>query len=131
MDPIDVSASGLAAQRRRLEVIAENLANAETTRTAEGGPYRRKQVIFSEALDAAAEGGVEVEEISEDLSPGKRVYQPGHPDANDEGYVELPNVSVMQEMVDMIGATRAYEANVTALNATKSMIRRALDIGRD
>jgi len=131
MDPIDVSASGLAAQRRRLEVIAENLANAETTRTAEGRPYRRKQVIFSEALDAAAEGGVEVEEISEDLSPGKRVYQPGHPDANDEGYVELPNVSVMQEMVDMIGATRAYEANVTALNATKSMIRRALDIGRD
>jgi len=131
MDPIDVSASGLAAQRRRLEVIAENLANAETTRTAEGGPYRRKQIIFSEALDAAAEGGVEVEEISEDLSPGKRVYQPGHPNANDEGYVELPNVSVMQEMVDMIGATRAYEANVTALNATKSMIRRALDIGRD
>jgi len=131
MDPIEVSASGLAAQRRRLEVIAENLANAETTRTAEGRPYRRKQVIFSEALDAAAEGGVEVEEISEDLSPGKRVYQPGHPDANDEGYVELPNVSVMQEMVDMIGATRAYEANVTALNATKSMIRRALDIGRD
>ncbi len=131
MDPIDVSASGLAAQRRRLDTIAENLANAETTRTPEGGPYQRKQVIFAEALDAAGNSGVEIAEVANDPNPGRKVYQPGHPDADAEGYVELPNVNVMEEMADMISATRSYEANVTALNATKGMVRKALDIGRE
>jgi len=131
MDPIDVSASGLAAQRQRLEVIAQNIANAETTRTPEGGPYRRQTIVFSEALDSAGNSGVEVAGVLADPGPGRKVHEPGHPDADAEGYVELPNVSAVEEMVDMIGATRAYEANITALNATKSMIRKALDIGRE
>lgn len=128
MSSIDISASGLAAQRQRLEVVARNLANAETTRTPAGGPYRRQQVVFSAALEEA--GGVAVDGVVTDPTPGRRVFQPGHPDADAKGYVTLPNVSVMEEMVDMIGATRSYEANVTALNATKSMIRKALDLGR-
>jgi len=127
MSSLDISASGLSAQRRRLEVIARNLANAETTRTPEGGPYRRQMVVFTEALDQA---GVQVAEVVDDPTPGKQIYEPGHPDANPQGYVTMPNVSVMTEMVDMIGATRSYEANVTALNATKSMIRKALELGR-
>jgi len=128
MSAIDTSASGLSAQRRRLEVIARNLANAETTRTPQGGPYQRQLVVFSQQLEQA--GGVEVAEVSTDPSPGRTIYQPGHPDADERGYVTLPNVNVMEEMVDMIGATRSYEANVTALNATKSMVRKALELGR-
>ena len=131
MDSIDVSASGLSAQRKRLDVVAENLANSETTRTAEGGPYRRKKIVFSEALDAVGEGGVAATEVVDDTTPAKRVHDPGHPDADADGYVELPNVNVVEEMAEMISATRSYEANVTALNAVKAMIRRALDIGRD
>jgi flagellar basal-body rod protein FlgC len=128
MSAIDTSASGLSAQRRRLEVIARNLANAETTRTPQGGPYQRQLVVFSQQLEQA--GGVEVAEVTTDPSPGRTIYQPGHPDADERGYVTLPNVNVMEEMVDMIGATRSYEANVTALNATKSMVRKALELGR-
>jgi len=128
MSAIDTSASGLSAQRRRLEVIARNLANAETTRTPHGGPYQRQLVVFSQQLEQA--GGVEVAEVTTDPSPGRTIYQPGHPDADERGYVTLPNVNVMEEMVDMIGATRSYEANVTALNATKSMVRKALELGR-
>ncbi len=131
MDPIDTSARGMAAQRRRLEVIARNLANADTTRTDEGGPYRRQNVVFSEVVEAAGTGGVEVSGVVEDPTPGKRLYQPGHPDADAQGYVLYPNVNPMEEMVDMISTTRSYEANVTALNATKSMIRKALDLARE
>lgn len=131
----DVSASGIHAQRVRMDVIAENIANAESTRTAQGGPYRRQRVTFSAAYDNAIRQGnrvkgVEVEGIVEDPTDFRTVYDPGHPDADASGYVRMPNVNVVEEMVDMISATRAYEANVTALNAAKSMISSAIDIGR-
>ncbi|MEN3202621.1 MAG: flagellar basal body rod protein FlgC [Atribacterota bacterium] len=123
----DVSASALTAERLRLSVIATNIANAETTRTPQGGPYRRKEVVFMPRGD----GGVEVAAIREDTTtPPRLVYNPGHPDANEEGFVAYPNVSVVNEMVDLLAATRAYEANVAALNATKSMLTSSLNIGR-
>ena len=127
MSSIDVSGSGLSAQRRRLDLIAENLANAETTRTPEGGPYRRQSPVFATDL---MQGGVVVSDVVADPRPPRTVYQPGHPDADAAGYVRMPNVEVVEEMVDMISATRSYEANVTALNAAKSMTRKALEIGR-
>ena len=137
---LDISASGLEAQRTRMNVIAGNLANASTTRTEDGGPYRRKEVVFK----SAPEGGfanimssmgkkdqaVEVAGVVDDESPFKKVYDPGHPDAGSDGYVELPNVSVPMEMVDLISATRSYQANLTAANAAKSMAAKALEIGR-
>jgi flagellar basal-body rod protein FlgC len=130
----DISSSGLFAQRTRLDVIANNIANAETTRTEDGGPYKRQQVVFSTALETAKGmkpgEGVNVDGITEDTRSPRMVYQPGHPDANAEGYVAMPNVNMVEEMVDMISATRAYEANVTALNAAKSMIASALELGR-
>jgi flagellar basal-body rod protein FlgC len=123
----DISASGLTAERLRMNVIASNIANAETTRTASGGPYRRKEVVF-EPLES---GGVKVSAVTEDqTTPTRQVYEPGHPDANSEGWVEYPNVVLVNEMVDLLAATRAYEANVTAINATKSMMSSALNIGR-
>jgi len=124
-DSIDLSATALSAQRQRMDVIAQNIANAETTRTPEGGPYRRQQVVFT--LDDA--GGVEVTEVVEDPRPPRLVYQPGHPDADAAGYVALPNVNLVEEMVDMISAMRSYEANVTAISAAKTMDQRALDLG--
>jgi flagellar basal-body rod protein FlgC len=122
---IDVSASGLAAQRTRMNVASANLANASTTRTEDGGPYRRKDVVL-----ASGENGVEVAEIRQDTAPPRMEYDPGHPDANAEGYVAYPNVNVVEEMVDMITASRAYEAGVTALDNAVSMSERALGIGR-
>ncbi|HOO32254.1 MAG TPA: flagellar basal body rod protein FlgC [Thermotogota bacterium] len=139
---MNVSASGMTANRLRLDVIADNIANAETTRTDEGGPYRRKTVAFSEILkqqmsfageiepSTASFGGVEVSEIVEDQRPFKMVYDPAHPDANEEGYVQMPNVNVLREMVDLINAQRAYEANVSSINATKAFASAALGIGR-
>jgi len=130
---IDISASGLSAQRRRLDTIAENIANAETTRTERGGPYRRKQVVFEELASRELEQGqqgVKVREVIEDSRPPHLVYRPGHPDADANGYVAMPNVSIVEEMVDMISATRSYEANATAINATKAMARKALELGR-
>lgn len=128
---LHISASGLTAQRARLDTIAQNLANATTTRTPEGGPYRRKEVVFSAVPPGPqGEGGVAVSEVREDTRPPRMVYDPGHPDANVDGYLAMPNVSVLEEMVDLISASRAYEANVTTLNATKSMLRKALEIGR-
>jgi len=144
------AASGLTAQRLRLDVIANNIANSNTTRTQEGGPYRREEVVFRPreaqptfrlplpAFVAERRGvdpesglsGVKVTGIVEDPSPGKRVYQPGHPDADKDGYVTYPNVNIATEMTDMLSATRSYEANVTVINAIKSMALRALDIGR-
>jgi len=124
---MDISASGLTAQRTRLDVIAENIANAETTRTAKGGAYQRLQTV----LEAGAEdGGVTVRAVTPDTRPTNLVYNPGHPDANANGYVEMPNVNPVEEMVDMVSASRAYEANVTALNASKAMTKKALEIGR-
>ncbi|MEK3734564.1 MULTISPECIES: flagellar basal body rod protein FlgC [Paenibacillus] len=141
-----ISASALTAQRLRMDVISSNIANAETTRArivnGEAVPYRRKTVVlepgqasFEQMLRAEMSGGqafqgVKVGKVQEDQSPLKLVYNPNHPDANAEGYVYMPNVDITKEMVDMISASRSYEANVTAINASKAMIMKALEIGR-
>jgi len=149
MDTLAISASGMTAERLRMDVVANNLANVNTTRTPGGGPFRRQQVAmapatasFGETLaglsgedggDGSGEGvrgGVQVSGIVPDMRPFKRVYQPGHPDADAQGYVNLPNVDTVSEMVDMMGATRAYEANVAAVGAVKGMAMKALEIGR-
>ena len=147
-DAMDVSASGLTAERLRMDTIAANLANANTTRGADGVAYRRREVVtqaigsgpagagrsfasFGAAAGAlGAPGGVEVVEISEDPTPGRTVYDPGHPDADGRGYVQMPNVNPVTEMVDLITATRSYEASTTALNAIKQEFTRALDVLR-
>jgi len=131
-DVLRTSASGLAAQRFRLEIIANNMANLNTTRTALGGPFKRQFPVFSETIgpqDPVGQG-VAVMGIVKDSRPGRLVYDPQHPDADGRGYVELPNVEPMLEMVDMIAATRAYEANITVMNAAKNMFQKALEIGR-
>jgi len=130
-----VSATGMSAQRLRLDVISTNIANAETTRTERGEPYRRKIPVFSEYLRRTVDGkveslGVRVVRIVEDQTPFRLVYDPTHPDANEEGYVQMPNVNVLREMVDLMDAQRAYEANVAAFNVTKSIVNSALQIGR-
>ncbi|MCC6484529.1 MAG: flagellar basal body rod protein FlgC [Armatimonadetes bacterium] len=135
LSAFDISAMGLSAQRERLDVVAENIANVNTTRTSQGGPYRRKEVVFETVLQdqsllSDSPEGVRVSEVARDPSPLKKVYEPGHPDADARGYVTMPNVSVVDEMVDMISATRSYEANVTVMNSTKSMLMKALEIGR-
>lgn len=139
---INISATGLSAERLRMDIISKNISNANTTRTSSGTPYRRQVPIFREAspsfsdsLDKAIKSntvgnGVEVSAIKEDKSPFKRIYDPGHPDADDNGYVQMPNVDIVTEMVNMISATRAYEANVTVMNSTKNMALKALEIGR-
>jgi len=125
---INTSASGLTAQRLRTEVIANNIANVNTTRTQEGGPYSRKRVIFAERLK---QKGVRVVKVAEDTQTQfKLKYAPGHPDAGPEGYVRMPNVNVVTEMVDLISATRSYQANVTVISASKNMTEQALNIGR-
>lgn len=129
---IDISASGLFAQRTRLNAIANNIANATTTRTEEGGPYRRQEVVFS-AHSGRLEpesGGVEVDAVIQSSDPPKMVHDPSHPDADKDGRVAMPNVNIVEEMVDMVTATRAYEANVQAINAARSMAMKALEIGR-
>jgi flagellar basal-body rod protein FlgC len=127
---MEISASGLTAQRLRLDIIANNLANVETTRTNDGTPYRRRVPVFREILDqfTGAPKGVEVMGIIRDNSPFKMVYDPGHPDANPEGYVLYPNVNPVIEMTDMISATRSYEANLTLITSAKSMFLKALEI---
>jgi len=135
---LDVNASGLAAQRKRVEVSSSNLANSQTTRTEEGGPYRRKDVVFQtssfqESLGAAMGGGVEGVEVSDvvnDPRPFDRRYEPGHPDADKDGYVSYPNVNVMEEMANLVEASRSYEANIAAIGIVKTMINRTLDLGR-
>ncbi|AIQ36510.1 MULTISPECIES: flagellar basal body rod protein FlgC [Paenibacillus] len=141
-----ISASALTAQRLRMDVISSNVANAETTRASvvdgKAVPYRRKLVVmeatesnkFSNILNSKMNGssseGVKVQSIIEDDSPLKPVYNPSHPDADAEGYVYMPNVDITKEMVDMLSASRSYEANVTMLNASKAMVSKALEIGR-
>jgi len=128
-----VSSSALAAQRQRMNVIASNMANAHTTRTAEGGPYRRQDVVFStESVDEKTAGleGVKVERIVKDESPLSMVYDPGHPDANPDGFVAMPNVNIIEEMVNMMMASRAYEASVNTFNTSKAMFMKTLEIGR-
>jgi flagellar basal-body rod protein FlgC len=142
---LEISASGLTAERLRMDVSAENLANAQTTRGTDGQPYRRKEVVLQEAagsfgasLSAAMGsqsgsqgGGVQVAGVVQDTaSPLKRVYDPGHPDADAQGYVSMPNVDTVTEMVDLISAQRAYEANVTAMQAAKQMFSRTLELLR-
>ena len=139
----DISASGLTAQRLRIDIISGNIANINTTRTEEGGPYRRKLPVFEEKQEgsfysilnskvkqSSSSRGVQLRGIVEDQSPLKLVYRPEHPDANEDGYLSLPNVEVTTEMVDMIEASRAYEANITALNTTKNMAMQAIRIGQ-
>jgi flagellar basal-body rod protein FlgC len=135
---IDVNASGLSAQRKRVELSSSNLANSQTTRTAEGGPYRRKDVVFQtnsfeESLGSfMGEGvtGVEASDVVEDPRPFDRRYEPGHPDADADGYVAYPNVNVMEEMANLVEGSRSYEANLAAINIVKTMINRTLDIGK-
>lgn len=145
---LNISASGLTAQRLRMDVIASNLSNAETTRAVqnengEWEPYRRKMVVFepketsfqsflqkAQAGSTSVGKGVRVREIVEDQEPFKSVYNPSHPDADENGYVLLPNVDPLKEMVDLMSATRSYEANVTSVNATKDMLLKALEIGK-
>jgi len=136
---MEVAASGLSAERTRMNTVASNLANARTTRTSEGGPYKRLDPVF-EAIGfdgeqgvIATEGGVskvKVAKIQQDTRPGMMVYEPSHPDANAQGYVEYPNVNAVEEMVNMITASRAYEAGVTTIDTVKAMGRSALDIGK-
>ncbi|HEY8391180.1 MAG TPA: flagellar basal body rod protein FlgC [Capillibacterium sp.] len=131
---MDINASALGAQRLRLDLIASNIANANTTRTPEGGPYRRKVPVFAEELEQAAGSymlsGVRVLAIADDPSPFRMVYDPAHPDANADGYVLYPNVNIVNEMVNLMEAGRAYEANVTAFNMSKEMFKAALSIGK-
>jgi len=136
---IQISASGLDAQSRRMEVIANNVANAHTTSGTDGKVFRRKQVLFAAKLaDAlkktgrkgAGMGGVEISRIEEDPRPPKRVHRPGHPDADKDGFVNMPNVNAAEEMVDMMSATRAYEANLAAIRAARLMAKKALEIGK-
>lgn len=139
---IDASASGLTAERLRMDVISNNIANVNTTRTTEGGPYRRQMVVFQSRENEQASfskilaqqtevgAGVRVTGIIKDNSPLRRIYEPNHPDADRDGYVNMPNINVVAEMVDMISATRSYEANVTAINSAKSMAAKALEIGK-
>ncbi len=128
-----VSASALEAQRTRINVTASNMANAHTTKTEAGGPYVRKDVIFSPMPLKSNPGrleGVRVIGIVEDTKQPIMVHDPGHPDAGEDGYVAMPNISVIEEMVNMMTALRAYEANVTAFNISKSMFQKTLELGR-
>jgi flagellar basal-body rod protein FlgC len=135
---MEVSASGLAAQRARMNVASSNLANAQTTQAAGGGPYQRRDVVLATAPVPAAEGapfadavrGVAVAQIAADTAPPRLEYDPGHPQANAQGYVAYPNVSPVEEMVDMITASRAYEAGITTMSTAVHMAERALGIGK-
>lgn len=144
LSSMNISASGMTAQRMRLDVASENIANIETTRTEGGGAYRRKTVVlesksdgtFRQALAKAASSGkaagsgVQVAAIEEDQTDLKSVYNPDHPDADENGYVSLPNVDLVKEVTDSMSATRSYEANITAFNAIKLMAQKALEIGK-
>lgn len=138
---LEISGSALAAERQRAEVVATNMANAETTRTPEGGPFRRKEVVFNNpggafalqlasfnTLGGRVMGGVKVSQVVEDPTPPIMKFEPGHPDANAEGYVAYPNINPIQEMVDLMGAVRAYQLNASAVNASKQMIQQSIDI---
>ena len=127
---MDISASGLRAQRTRMNVISSNIANAHTTRTKEGGPYKRRDVILRENTFEEQLSSVDVEAIKANPTPGERIYDPANPDADESGYVTMPNVNLMEEMVNMMNATRAFEANTIAVKAQKDMALKALQIGR-
>jgi flagellar basal-body rod protein FlgC len=142
LSALSVSASGMAAQRTRSELLVENIANSETTRTAEGGPYRRKDAVFSSTPVPSAFSslldeqmgsslmGVTVANVSVDTREPERRYMPGHPDADKDGYVSMPRVNPAEDMVDLMGASRGYQANVSAISAVKDMIQRSIDLLR-
>lgn len=136
---LSVSASGMAAQRTRAELLTENLANSETTRTPEGGPYRRKDAVFSAEpqtspfasvfeQEMGAETGVQVTDIVQDSREPERRYLPGHPDADANGYVAFPNINPAEDMVDLLSASRGYEANVSAMSAIKEMLSKSIEL---
>lgn len=143
---MDISASALTAEKTRIDIISKNMAHVNTTRTNGGVPYRRQVPVFQEEKNSRFSsflnkeidkqnrgnelGGVRISKIVEDETPFKLKYEPGHPDADADGYVKMPNVDTVKEMVDMISAQRGYDANVTAINSSKSMLMKALDIGR-
>ncbi|ERG66492.1 MULTISPECIES: flagellar basal body rod protein FlgC [Exiguobacterium] len=137
-DSFHISATALTSQRLRMDTVSANIANAQTTRgklvDGEWQPYTRKMTVMQEAPFrqqlSAVSGGVEVSQIVEDESPYKLVYDPSHPDSDDRGYVQMPNVDLLKEMVDLMGATRSYEANIAAMNATKAMLVKAMEIGK-
>ncbi len=136
---LNISASGLTAQRTRMDTISNNIANVNTTRTEDGGPYRRKMPVFASRLKEEmgninnqkqeTGGGVEISEIRESSKQPKLRYKPNHPDADENGYVRMPNINIVAEMTDMMSASRAYEANVTAIDTSKQMAKSALQIG--
>ena len=134
---MEVSASGLSAERTRMNVAASNLANAQTTQAAGGGPYKRRDLVLSSAAVPGVDGpfadavkGVTVSQITQDTAPPRLEYDPGHPQANPQGYVAYPNINPVEEMVDMITASRAYEAGITTMSTATSMAERALGIGK-
>jgi flagellar basal-body rod protein FlgC len=140
---ISVSSSGMSAERLRAQVLVENIANANTTRTAEGGPYRRQDVVFetreadapfssllSSSMSDTRGTGVGVSEVIHDTSEPERRYMPGHPDADKDGYVAFPKINPAEDMVDLLGASRSYQANVSAISAVKDMIQRSIDLFR-
>jgi len=137
LQSLEISASGLHAQKRRMEVIASNLANIETTQTEKGGPYRRKMVVmrarpvrdFNEILALQTEG-VTIDDVVEDKSPFKKIFSPGHPEADKDGYLLKPNVDLIVEITNMIMARRTFEANMSAIKSTRQMVLKALEIGR-
>ncbi len=140
LDILRISSSGMKAQRTRMEAIATNLANVHSTKTEEGGPFRKKEVVFSpdDVSEGASFGstlekrmeGVKIEQVVESPKPFERTYDPFHPHADKDGYLSLPNVNVMEEMSDMVAATRAYEANVTVAGSVKQMFQKSLEIGQ-
>lgn len=144
LNTFEISGSALKAQSLRLNTISSNLANIETTRTPEGGPYKKKSVVFqtkplsfAEELNDRMSGevqtkiqGVEVSKVVQDESPPRMVYDPSHPDADPNGYVKMPNINVLEEMVDMMSTTRSYQANTTAIQMAKRMAMKALSIGQ-
>ena len=143
LDALRASASGLSAQRIRMKLIAGNLANVNTTRTAEGGPYQRREPVFAAEAPAAGAFGdmlklqqegdavaVRTVQVVKDGREPVMKYAPDHPDADDSGFIALPNISVTEEMVNLVSASRSYEANIAAIKATKNMVAKALEIGR-
>ncbi len=129
---LDQSASALAAERTRLETVSSNIANAHTTHGPDGAPYHRRVVSFQSVLDTqhAGAASVQVGQVTTDKAPGQRVYQPGHPDADKDGFVEMPNVNLAYEMVDLMSASRAYEANLAVVQNARQLANRALSIGK-
>ncbi|MGD0883824.1 MAG: flagellar basal body rod protein FlgC [Thermodesulfovibrionales bacterium] len=128
-----VSASALEAQRKRMNVIASNMANVHSTRTEEGGPYKKRDIVFAAmTVESNPENmyGVKVDDVITDNTPPKMVYDPSHPDANKEGYVAMPDINIVEEMTNMMMAFRAYEASVSAFNMSKAMVEKALELGK-